>query len=269
MTLYARAITLRNCGRFTMIASDFGADYRTHTHVTSEALYASLTRGVTWRAGGTVAGQTLYPLINVKADRYDFRADYDWAALPLRFTPGLFGPEGNARLPDSDLDAGYFNVVQEFYPTTSGKYGFKQGELVRSDRPGHVPTYGMWQGILPDRRLMTFGVSGDPTLLETFVVGQTFLLGKKRTMVQVAELSEVVRGREATGVCQTGFLQFRPEEMRHFSAFEVIAGTMRYLIARGITQPGTHYFEFDLNVLGLGIPLALPVFYLEKIDFLA
>ncbi len=265
MTFYARAITLRNCGRFTMIASDFGADYRTHTHVTSEALYAGLSRGVTWRAGGAVAGQTVYPLINVKADRYDFKADYDWSAWPLWFTPGLFGSEGNARLPDSDLDAGYFNVVQEFYPTTSGKYGFKQEELVRSDRPAHVPTYGMWQSILPDRRVMTFGLSQDPALLEAFVVGQTFLVGKKRTMMQVVELSEVVMGKEATGTCQTGYLQLRPDEMRYFTAFEVLVGTMRYLIARGITQADTHYFEFGLSVPGLDIPLALPDFYVEKI----
>ncbi len=264
MTLYARAITLRNCGRFTVIASDFGADYRTHTHVTSEALYASLTRGATWRAGGTMAGQPVYPLIQIKADRYDFEADYDLSALPIWFTPGFFGSQGSARLSDNDLDAGYFNVVHELYPTTSGKFQFKKEQLARTKRPAHVPTYGTWQGILPNRKLSTFGLARDPALLEAFKVGQTFLLGKKRTMMQMTELSEVVIGTEATGVCQTGYLQFRPDEIRHLTAFEVMTGTMRYLIARGTTQVDTRYFEFGLDVPGLKIPLALPEFYLEK-----
>ena len=36
-SFYGQQITLRNCGRFTVVKSDFGADYRTHTHVTEEA----------------------------------------------------------------------------------------------------------------------------------------------------------------------------------------------------------------------------------------
>lgn len=264
MTLYARALTLRNCGRFTVIASDFGADYRTHTHITSEALYASLTRGASWRAGGQVNGQTLYPLIQIKSDRYDFAADYNLAALPIWFTPGLFINNSNLRLPDSDLDAGYFNVVHELYPTTSKKYYFKKGELSRGDRPVHVPTYGTWQGILPDRRFYTFALTNDVALLEQFEPGQTFLLGKKRTMVQVVKTSEIVAGKQATGQCQTGYLQLRPDEMRHFVAFEVLTGTIRYLIARGATQANTNYVEFNVTIPGLEIPLALPEFYLKK-----
>lgn len=264
MTLYARAITLRNCGRFTVIASDFGADYRTHTHVTCEALYAGLTHGVTWRAGGLVDGQTVYPLIQVKADRYDFAADYDLPALPIWFTPGLFGQAGNTHMMDNDLDAGYFNVVQELYPTTSGKFGFKKDELTRSDRPAHVPTYGTWQGILPNRQFHTFALANNPTFLERFEPGQTFLLGKKRTMIQVVEVSEIVTGTAAIGVCQTGYLQLQPNEISHFTAFEVLMGTIRYLIARGETQGDTRYFEFGLSVPGLEIPLALPEFYLKK-----
>lgn len=264
MTLYARTITLRNCGRFTMIASDFGADYRTHAHVTSEALYASLTRGATWRAGGLIADKPVYPQINVKSDRYNFEADYDLQALPIWFTVGLFSSEGKSPLPDKDLDAAYFNVVHELYPTTSGKFEFKKGQLSGTKRPTHVPTYGTWQGILPNRKLNTFGLANDPSLLEAIEVGQTFLLGKKRTMIQVTALSEVVKGKEVKGICQTGYLQLRPDEISQFAAFEVLAGTMRYIIARGTTRPDIDYFEFDLNVPTLEIPLAIPEFYLEK-----
>ncbi|MCL6560468.1 MAG: hypothetical protein K6U74_17080, partial [Firmicutes bacterium] len=87
---YARAITLRNCGRFTVVASDFGSDYRTHTHVTSEALYASLTRGATWRPR----------LIDLRNDPDTFTQAYDVAAMPVWFLPGIFIAGGSPRLPD-------------------------------------------------------------------------------------------------------------------------------------------------------------------------
>ena len=267
MTLYARAITLRNCGRFTMVASDFGADYHTHTHVASQALYASLTRGTTWRAGGAVGGRPVYPLIRVKADRYNFAADYDWHVLPIWFTPGLFGDGSHARLPDDDLDAGYFNVVHALYPTTSKQFKFKRGVLTRSNRPSHVPTYGTWQSILPDRRLYTVGLAHDPALLERFEVGQTYLLGKKRTMMQICETSEIYQGQEETGACETGFLQLRSDDMKHFTSFEILAGTMRYIIARGSVKPDTRYTSFGLTVPYLGLRLVLPDFVLERTPY--
>jgi len=263
MTLYARAITLRNCGRFTVIASDFGADYRTHTHVTSQALYASLTRGITWRAGGTAEGYSVYPLVQIKADRYDFAADYDLQALPIWFTPGAFGYQDNTRLPDSDLDAGYFNVVHELYPSTSKQFKFKQGMLTQSNRPPHVPTYGTWQGILPDRRLHTVGLAHDSTLLERFKIGQTYLLGKKRTMVQTVSLSEIAPGEEKQGACRTGLLQLAPDSIGHFRSFDVMAATMRYLLLHGETRSDEEYIEFRLHIAHNVIQLALPRFYLK------
>lgn len=264
MTLYARAITLRNCGRFTMVASDFGADYHTHTHVTSQALYASLTRGTTWRAGGTEGGRPVYPLIRVKADRYNFAADYDWRSLPVWFTPGLFGDGTRTRLPDDDLDAGYFNVVHALYPTTSKQFKFKRGVLTRSNRPSHVPTYGTWQSILPDRRLYTVGLAHDPALLERFEVGQTYLLGKKRTMVQIVSLSEIALGEEKLGACQTSLLQLAPDGIGHFRSFDVVAATMRYLILYGETRSKEKYVEFKLHLAHDIISLAFPRFYLKE-----
>jgi hypothetical protein len=266
MTLYARAITLRNCGRFTVIASDFGGDYRTHTHVTSEALYASLTRGATWRGGGQVEGRPVYPGIRVKADRYDFAADYDLGALPIWFTPGLFVRRDGESLADRALDAGYFNVVHEFYPSTSQQFKFdRRGDLQQTGRPSRVPTYGTWQGILPDRRLHTVALARGPALLETFEVGQTYLLGKKRTMMQVTKLSEIVQGEEKHGTCQTGLLELTPDAITLFRTFDVVAATMRYLILHGETRVEDGYVEFDLpGMLHSGAPLALPRFYLQE-----
>jgi hypothetical protein len=261
MTLYARAITLRNCGRFTVIASDFGGDYRTHTHITSQALYASLTHGATWRAGGTVEDRLVYPSIQVKKDHYDFATDYDLQALPLWFTPGLFARRDGDDLSDQALDAGYFNVVHECYPSTSRQYKFnKKGQLEGTRRPSRVPTYGTWQGILPNRRLYTFALSREPALLEAFEVGQTYLLGKKRTMMQIVSLSEIASGEEKRGICQTGLLQLPPDGMNYFRSFNVVAATMRYIILRGTTREEVEHVEFPSS----DGPVYLPDFYLKQ-----
>jgi hypothetical protein len=265
MTLYARAITLRNCGRFTVIASDFGGDYRTQTHVTSQALYASLTHGATWRGGGTVENRLLYPVIRVRKDRYDFAADYDLHALAVWFTPGLFAKHDGNDLSDQALDSGYFNVVHEFYPSTAKQFTFgKQGTISQASRPSRVPTYGTWQGILPDRRLHTVALSRDPALLEVFAIGQTYLLGKKRTMVQIVSLSKTASGDEAHGICRTGLLQVPPDQITLLRSFDVIAATMRYLIVHGETREEQTYVAFDLRNIHNPHCLVLPQFYLEN-----
>lgn len=187
MPIYARRIILRNCGRFSVIASDFGSDYRTHTHVTGEALYASLTRGATWQPRP----------ITIKRDEYDFERDYDVAEMPIWFTPGVFlTNEDGYRLPECALDTNYFNAIHEAHPSTSGGFKFdrKTDRLKPSSRPSHVPTYGMWQAVLPDRRLHTLAFSPERELLDRFTSDQTFLLGKKRTMFQIVDLSSITTG---------------------------------------------------------------------------
>jgi len=250
--LYARAITLRNCGRFTVIASDFGSDYRTHTHVTSEALYASLTRGATWQPR----------LINLKDDPEDFTLAYDVAAMPIWFLPGIFVSDGSPRLPDAYLDTTAFNVVHEFYPSTSKAYVLKKGSLEeKENRPYHVPTYGTIQAVKPDGRLITYAFSPRRALLEHFVPEQSFLLGKKRTMFQIVALSGIAEGKWLQGTCTTGWLELSPQYGGRFQRFEVLAGTLRYLILRGVTRERVNYVEF----LFPDTSLCLPDFYSEQI----
>lgn len=248
--LYARAITLRNCGRFTVVASDFGSDYRTHTHITSEALYASLTRGATWRPR----------LVDLKDDPDTFTLAYDVAQMPIWFLPGIFTANGGHRLSDADLDSTAFNVVHEFYPSTSKGYIFKKGALVERSRPYHVPSYGAIQAVKPDKRLVTIAFSPSRELLETFVTGQTFLLGKKRTMFQVVTLSDEVGGELRTGQCATGYLQLSPDSSTWFRSFEVLAATMRYVILRGTVREDVPYVEFGFP----DGPVCLPGFYLQQ-----
>lgn len=248
--LYARAITLRNCGRFTVVASDFGSDYRTHTHVTSEALYASLTRGVTWRP----------PLIDLNNDPDTFTLAYDVAQMPIWFLPGIFVAEGSHRLPDAHLDTTAFNVVHEFYPSTSRSYGFKKGRLEEKDRPYHVPTYGTIQAVKPDRRLVTYAFSPRRELLEGFAESQTFILGKKRTMFQIVGLSEIGEGQREVGACATPFLQVAVGDLQHFASYVILASTMRYLLVRGEMRASEPYWRFSFDDY---LTICVPEWYLH------
>ncbi len=247
---YARAITLRNCGRFTVIASDFGSDYRTHTHVTSEALYAGLTRGATRRPR----------LVDLKDDPYDFALAYDVSQMPIWFLPGIFGTDGGHRLSDADLDTTAFNVVHEFYPTTSRSYVFNESGLEERGRPYHVPTYGTIQAIKPDGRVATYALSPTREPLEEFAAGQVFMLGKKRTMFQIVDLSSVGEGERELGPCTTPFLQVGAEDVRRFASYEVLVATMRYLLMRGeMREPGP-YWRFSCD----DRPVCIPEWYLNR-----
>ncbi|MEW6228151.1 MAG: hypothetical protein AB1700_08700, partial [Bacillota bacterium] len=137
--LYARALLLRNCGRFTHVSSDFGSQYHTHIFVTSEALHASLTRGATWRHPGKYIDLDADMTKSLREDY--FRCDYDVSLKPIWFTPGVFVDETLRVLPKQRhvVDRHDFNVVDEDYPSTGG-----------NGRPYFVPTYGTIEGVLPD-----------------------------------------------------------------------------------------------------------------------
>lgn len=247
-TLYARAIWLRNCGRFTHVSSDFGSQYHTHTFVTSEALHASLTRGATWRHTGRFIDLDQDDLKSTGSDY--FTCDYDVARKPIWFTPGLFVDEQGKPLVKQRgvADKNDFNVVAEGHPSTGG-----------DGRPSYVPTYGRIESILPDQRMLAYAFSPDYAEMECFTINQTFLIGKKRTMVQVVRLSEVVEGKWRQGRCTTGWLELPPWYGMRFASFEVLTATMRYIILRGATREEIGYLEFTLPEGSV----CLPDFYLE------
>ena len=252
MALYARALTLRNCGRFTHVSSDFGSQYHTHTFVTSEALYASLTRGATWRHAGRSID--LEEDAQKSASASYFFCDYDVAAKPLWFTPGVFVDEHGEPLVKQRgvVNRTDFNVVAEGYPGTGG------GD---SGRPHYVPTYGKIEGILPDQRLAVYALSPNREELAGFRLDQTFLLGKKRTMFQVSETSEVVEGHWHQGICSTGWLELPSTWGDRFQSFVILAATLRYLVLQGVTREEVKYVEFVLPET----TLRLPEFYLKRV----
>lgn len=249
-TLYARAIWLRNCGRFTHVSSDFGSQYHTHTFVTSEALYASLTREATWRHRGRFIDLEEDARKAISTDY--FQCDYDVAEKPVWFTPGLFVDGQGQPLSKQRgvADTNDFNVIDEGHPGTGG-----------SGRPPYVPTYGRIESILPGHLLLAYAFSPMCAEVDWFRVNQTFLMGKKRTMFQIVNLSSVVEGTWERGDCRTGWLELPPNYGARFQRFEILAATMRYIILRGMTRDEVGHVEFSFP----DDSLRLPGFYLERI----
>lgn len=256
--LYARALLLRNCGRFTHVQSDFGSQYYTHTFVTSEALYASLTREVTWRHDGKFIDLEEDAKKSASADY--FFCDYDVKAKPIWFTPGVFVDRQFRLLPKQRgvVDRNDFNVVDEAYPSTDG-----------GGRPYYVPTYGRIESVLPNHKMLTFGLSPNPQELEGFIIGQTFLMGKKRTMFQLTDVSSIVElvkveGAATIGECQP--IQVKLDEVRKFREYEILAGTARYLLVRGQTLETPLAVSFSLSNEILGLRRVLPTFWVEQVQ---
>ena len=238
MILYARWLTLRNCGRFLHVASDFGSNYHTHPFLSQEMLYAGLTRE-----------QTREPRQFADAfGDYDFYRDFRVKDLPLWFSVGMLVDRTGKRLPKSRqvADVNQFNSIRESTPTTKLR--------------GPVPTYGSIESILPDNRFKTLVVSPSKEYLLAFVYGQTFWMGKKRTMFQITDESgQIASGEQQRGDCLTPFVQVEPATSTRFARMEVIAGTQRYVVMRGEIKNGDIYlFNFG------GEEIGLPYFSLER-----
>jgi hypothetical protein len=256
--LYTRALLLRNCGRFTHVQSDFGSQYYTHTFVTSEALYASLTREVTWRAAGK--------FVDLEEDRQKsasddyFFCDYDVKKKPIWFTPGLF-VDGQLRLLAKQhgvVDRNDFNVINEAYPSTGG-----------GGRPYYVPTYGRIEAVLPDHRLFTCALSLQPRELDSFAASQIFLMGKKRTMFQLVDLSDTVElteARDSVEINECQPIQVKLNEIQNFREYEILAGTARYLLARGNANESSLVASFSPVGEIPARRCVLPGFWTEKVQ---
>jgi hypothetical protein len=256
MPLYARALLFRNCGRFTHVSSDFGSQYHTHLFVTSEALYASLTRGVTWRR------QSRFVDLDddaSKSNREDyFFCDYDVASKPIWFTTGVFVDEQLRPLAKERrvVDKNDFNVIDEDYPGTGG-----------SERAYYVPTYGRIESVLPGHLLFTCGLSPKPSELETFTADQTFLLGKKRTMFQLVRGSNTVElglADETTQIEECVPLQVRLGDIKHFREYQVLAATARYLVVRGRLMEGQK--ELSATFTDWNIRCMAPNFWIDLVE---
>ena len=138
--------------------------------------------------------------------------------------------------------------------STSKCFVFKNGNLEEKPRPHHIPTYGTIQAIKPDHRLVTYAFTPKKELLEGFAVGQTFILGKKRTMFQIVEMSDVEEGLWKDGICGTSWLELPPNYGSKFQQFQILSATMRYIIVKGLTKDNAKYIEFMIDSNSICLP---------------
>jgi hypothetical protein len=210
--LYGRRLLLRNCGRFLHVAGDFGSNYSTHPYLSSEMLYAGLTRELA-RRPRSFAGKML---------GYDFFGDFDVASRPVWFTPGILLNEHTMEAAGRNrnlLDAHLFNSTLE-------------------ERPGiqdnnRLPKYGSMETVLPGKTFGTLALSPDRGMLEDCQKSQIFWMGKKRTMFQIESLGEITAAEPGDGRCSTEYVQVASESIGAFDAYSVLGASQRYLVVRG------------------------------------
>jgi hypothetical protein len=241
MELYGRQITLRNCGRFLHVASDFGSNYQTHPFLSQEMLYAGLTR----------ERSRVPKVFSTAMEGYDFHRDFRVAELPLWFSVGILVDQQGHLLPKArgSADANLFNSLNERTPG------------IQSDN--RFPKYGSMEAILPDNRFLALAVSPLPEHLIAFVDGQVYWMGKKRTMFQVCGVSELARGVEHHGDCHSCFVQIVPDDTPRFRRLQAIAGTQRYIVVRGEVAD-TDFVCFEFQQGNLGHRVEVPWFVLER-----
>ena len=229
MSYFVRMILLRNCGRFLNLASDFGSNYKTHNFVSSEALYAGLTREQT----------RIQPkFIDLQNDRYDFTNTFDIKKIPIWFTPGVFVDRNNfeklLKKSRKNSDTNQFNVLDEDYPKTGANRDYQKEErFYRGKRPHYCPTYGSIESILPGQLMRTFAISKNKSLMDNYYTNQVFLLGKKRTMFQIMKLSEIVETELIKKGGDVIHTQIEFDELKKFSSSTICAATNRYFLVTG------------------------------------
>lgn len=243
--MYTRLINLRTCGYFSLVKSDYGTEYKTTEFISSEALYASFTRERT-RVFGSISENM----------ENDFLKWYDVRKEPIWFLPGIFN--------SLEKSEHVFNVIDELRPTTSKYSIYKKGEWTQSSR-SFLPTFGSTETMVPNQVFTTWILSNKKNLLENYHLEQVFLLGKKRTMVQVVGISEIGVLEKTADKSETWPLPLQLEDLSKFQAYELLWHTPRYLIAKGITQ---NALGVALAVSGKKAELILPVWWIEKLHWL-
>jgi hypothetical protein len=211
-TLYGRRVLLRNCGRFLNLAGDFGSNYSTHPYLSSEMLYAGLTRELSRRPRS----------FTEKMSGYDFFRDFDVASLPVWFTPGVLVDQGTRQATGRArnlLDTHLFNSTLEERPG-----------IQDNDR---LPKYGSMETVLPGNLFSTLAISSSEDLLDAYVEGQVFWMGKKRTMFQIAELGEIATAELRDEHCITEYVQVTSQAVNTFEAYSVLGASQRYLVVSG------------------------------------
>ncbi|MCK8826434.1 hypothetical protein MWH25_01555 [Natroniella acetigena] len=242
--VYGRAIILKNCGRFLNIASDFGSEYKTHPFLTEQMVYAGLTR-----ENELIGKRELQLEKGQVPDDYDFNGRYRipngrYFTCAYIIDKKDYKNEGNIKLWNKNRDnsdINDFNSIQE----DTGKTA-----------QNNLPTYGNIEWMLPNNYFITFAISTDKDYFEKYYKGQTFYMGKKRTMFQIEEMSEVVVGQSKQSEAELFLpIQLSHQEVENFNYYEILTLTQRYILLKGKTKEINNYqwqLEFkDLTTINL------------------
>ena len=231
--LYARRISLRNCGRFLHVSADFGSEYTTHAHISSEMLYAGLTRERSRKPRAFRAAMSAYR----------FTEDFDLVTLPLWFTVGVpVDRPGANDVPSAGIIPALSRVRRDrhtFNSTLEGMPGVQTND--------RLPKFGWMETVLPDHRFATLAFSTEPKQLG-FERGQVFWMGKKRTMFQITDVGDVLNGAWRHGSCESPVIQIGPTDVPLFETMQVLAATQRCLVVRG-RLAGVDYLQVGVHTV--------------------
>lgn len=243
--MYARAFLLRNCGRYTMVRSDFGSDYSTCHFLSEESLYAGLTREVTRKFG--------------KIDENmgsDFLMWYDVSARPVWFTPGIFVSSL------VQVDRMKYNVVDEAVPSTSKSTVFDRKRNRNFVDRNNIATFGSVESILPNQKVFTIGISPEECFLSCYSPQDVYLIGKKRTMFEVLDVSGVVR-LEVAELQETVPIQVKMEDLNEFSSYTIRDVNARYFLVEG---KALKCWRVQSNISGEFTMKFLPNLFVERAE---
>ena len=248
--MYACAMLLRNCGRYTMVRSDFGSDYVTCRFLSEESMYAGMTREATRKFGR----------IEPKMEN-DFAEAYDIPSRPIWFTPGVFVHAESLEV-DREVRVGQtmYNVLDEAAPVTNKNTVYdKKGDRALKDR-NNIATFGSIEAVLPDQRVFTIAVSPDKHLLSQYRFQDVFFMGKKRTMFELLEVSEVLPLEESE-MEETVPVQMQMEQLAEYHAYTIHDVNARYFLVDG---RAARTWTLDVQMGRGRLQRSLPELFVER-----
>jgi hypothetical protein len=234
-----------------MVRSDFGSDYTTCLFLSEESLYAGLTREVTRKFGR----------IDENMDS-DFLMGYDVQARPVWFTPGMFVSSLDGIANTVPVDRMKYNVVDESVPSTSKSTVFdKKGNRNFVDR-NNIATFGSMESVLPNQKVFTIGISTEERYLSCYSPKNVYMMGKKRTMFEVLDVSEVVR-LEEDELQETLPIQVQMEDLNEFSFYTIHDVNARYFLVEGKALKS---WRVQFNLSGKAVTKFLPDLFIDRAE---
>lgn len=215
-------------------------------------MYAGLTREATRTFGR----------IEPKMES-EFAKAYDIPQLPIWFTPGVF-VAGTEWSMDREVEVGVtaYNVLDEAAPVTNKNSVYdKHGNLVLKDR-SQIATFGSIEAVLPDQRVLTIAVSPDRELLARYTRQDVFYMGKKRTMFELMEVSDVVPLVESE-MAETVPVQVQMEQLNEYYSYTIHDVNSKYFLVDGRVGRA---WALDVQMGDVRLEKAVPELFVERAE---